>query len=79
MSDKGFGITLAALGMGACCIGLPLLVALISSGVLVAWLNDNALVAFLVVFGGIMAIVLIRRSNRRAREIENRTTSIKRG
>ena len=74
MLDKGFGGILIVLGMGACCIGLPLLVVVISSGSLVAWLSDNAPIGILVIFGGIIALLLIRQSKRRARDIGNRST-----
>ncbi len=74
MMDKGFGGILIVLGMGACCIGLPLLITVIGSGSLIAWLSDNAPIGILVIFGGIIALLLIRQSKRRASIIENRTT-----
>ncbi len=74
MRDKAYGGILIAVVMGACCIGLPLLVVAISSGALVAWLSDNAVIGFLVMFGGIIAFLMVRQSKRRAREIGNRSS-----
>ncbi len=49
-------------------------IALACSGSLVAWLSDNALIGFVVIVGGIIAILLIRYTQRRALDIANRST-----
>ena len=52
----GFGPILAAVGMVACCVGIPLLAAGALSG-LGAWLNDGRLIwlalAFVLAVGGV--------------------------
>ena len=62
MSDKRRSLVVAAVALVACCLGLPLLIGVIGSGALWAWLGDAAVPALVVLLIVGSLYLLLRRN-----------------
>ncbi len=69
MNEKVWAYLFSFVGMAACCIGVPLLIAILGGVGLFAWIADNTLAVMGLGLVGI-ALILFKR-DRRKRGVEN--------
>ena len=79
MNAKLLAYIVASAGFAACCLGIPVLIVVLSSGAGAAWLGDNGFPLAAIGAAAVGVVILVRRTPRRAAPFGSRDTETRRG